>query len=134
MTNTLPSNDRMNAVSGRSQAIASINSAERAYLTARYIFGKHRMRIRMPKALREPLSAAVRSEAENARERIRGRAVSEARIHPPDVFEMLDPLLVARDPRDVRGGPLPRIRLHRRVAVQEEAHLPRDEGRLPLLP
>src|SRR3989442_15780380 len=47
---------------------------------------------------------------------------------------MLDPLLVARHPRDVRGGPLPGIRLHRRVAVQEETHLPGDARGLPLLP
>src|SRR2546427_11971675 len=48
MTNTLPSNDRMNAVSGRSSThLPPPNSAECAYLTAPYIFGKYRTRIRM---------------------------------------------------------------------------------------
>src|SRR5436309_15956159 len=40
--------------------------------------------------------------------------------------QMRDALLVARDPRDLRGGALSGVRLHWRIALQEEAHLPRD--------
>src|SRR5206468_6767448 len=48
------------------QAIASIDSAERAYLTTRYIFRKTPKAASESRYFREPLRAAVRSEAENA--------------------------------------------------------------------
>src|SRR5947209_4719936 len=52
----------------------------------------------------------------------------------PNVCEVREGFLVTRASRDVWGGAMSGVRLHRQFAVQEETHLPRDARRFPFLP